>query len=230
MYRIHSKLPFMVLLSFLPLCSAPALHGQESAGTAGNIRAELVALQVLPEFPAGKPMKLAVKTNLLFGALALAPNLGFEVALAPRATLDLGGGVNAWNLNGSDADNRKLAHWLIHGEYRHWFCERFNGSFIGGHAMFVNYNIAGREMPMFFGKGSRNYRYEGYMVGAGISYGYHLMLGRKWNAEFTIGAGYGYMRYDQYGCKHCDSKVYDDKQRNYFGPTSAGISLVYLIK
>lgn len=39
-----------------------------------------------------------------------------------------------------------------------------------------------------FGLG--NYRYDGKIYGAGISYGYHWILKNRWSMEATIGAGY----------------------------------------
>ena len=54
--------------------------------------------------------RFAVKTNLLYGGVARTPNLGVEIGLAPRWTLELSGSYNPFNLNGSDADNKKLVH------------------------------------------------------------------------------------------------------------------------
>lgn len=178
---------------------------------------------------AGQAQQVVVKTNLLYGAYAYAPNLSLEVGLGRRSTLDLGGGYNWFNLKGSNSDNKKAVHWLAQVEYRYWFCERFSGHFLGAHALGTQYNIAGHNMPMLFGKGSKNYRYEGWGAGAGISYGYNFYLGRRWSAEATIGVGYARLWYDRYPCAKCGTKI-DSGHRNYFGPTRAGISLIYIIK
>ncbi len=239
---MNSKVIYTVLLSLLILCPVSGLRGQTDVGMSARPLSEAAGSVSSPQIDlqhslsgskavlTGTPMKFAIKTNLLYGGLALAPNLGLEAGLGRRSTLALGAGYNGWNLNGSAEDNRKLAHWLVQGEYRHWFCERFNGHFIGGHLLYTKYNISEHEMPLMFGKGSKEYRYDGWMAGVGFSYGYGLMLNRKWNIEFTIGVGYGYMRYDRYDCPHCGESAGVGRQRNYFGPTSAGITLVYLIK
>jgi len=204
----------------------------EAPRTTLQSRATLASSVVGRQFYLHAPMSLGIKTNLLYGGLALAPNLSVEIGLARNKTLDVGGGYNGWNLNGSPGagGNRKLAHWIGQAEYRYWLCERFNGHFFGVHALGSMYNISDHELPLLFGKGSGDRRYKGYMIGAGVSYGYDFMLGKRWNLEMNIGLGYGYMRYDQFECDHCGSLLKTNVQRNYFGPTKGGISLVYLIK
>ena len=177
----------------------------------------------------GYTQNLAVKTNVLYGAYTYTPNLSSEFGLGRRTTIDISGGYNFWNLNGSMEDNKKLVHWLGQIEYRHWFCEKFNGHFFGVHTLGTQYNISGYKLPLIFGKDSRNYRYEGYGYGGGISYGYHWILSKRWSLEATIGLGYVRVHYDKYECKKCGEKLAAEK-RNYIGPTKAGISLIYIIK
>lgn len=168
---------------------------------------------------------VGVKTNILYGGVTFTPNLGVEIGLGKRTTLDIAAGYNPWNANNS----KKLAHYIIQPELRYFLCERFNGHFFGVHALYSFYNIGRHELPMLFGKNSKNYRFQGDAYGAGISYGYQLMLGTHWNLEFEIGVGYARMDYDKYGCQKCDSKI-ESTKKNYFGPTKAGISFIYIIK
>ena len=168
--------------------------------------------------------KVALKTNGAYWVTGT-PNLSVEFGLANRSTLDFGGGYNPWNLNGLKNDNKKLVHWLGMLEYRYWFCQKFNGHFLGVHALGTQYNISGREL-LIFGKGSKDYRYEGWGAGAGISYGYQLVLGRHWNIEGNIGIGYVRFGYDKYKCPKCSEKE-GSPQSDYFGPTKCGISVVY---
>ena len=178
---------------------------------------------------AGNAQKVAIKTNLLYAAYTYTPNIGMEIGLGKRSTLDLGAGYNPWNLEGSESNNKKLVHWLGNLEYRYWLCERFSGHFFGIHALGTQYNIAQRELPLLFGKDSKNYRYEGYGYGGGLSYGYQWILSKRWSMEANIGVGYTRLHYDKYECKKCGEKL-GTENRNYFGPTKAGISLVYIIK
>lgn len=71
-------------------------------------------------------------------------------------------------------------------------------------------------------------RYEGWFAGAGISYGYAVILGKHWNMEFEIGGGYAYFVSDVYECEKCGSKLEDDVPHHYFGVTKAAINLVYV--
>lgn len=173
--------------------------------------------------------KIAAKTNLLYGAYTYTPNLGLEISLNKRSTLDIGGGYNPWNLKGTSESNQKLVHWLGQAEYRYWLCQKFSGHFFGAHALGSQFNISQHELPLIFGKGSKDYRYEGYGYGGGISYGYQFILGTRWNLELNMGIGYAKLHYNQYSCIICGEKL-ANKTKNYFGPTKAAISLLYIIK
>ena len=173
--------------------------------------------------------KIAVKTNLLYGVGVLTPNLGMEIGLSKRTTLDISGAYNWFNLNGKRNGNSKLVHWLVQPEFRYFLCERFVGHYFGFHAIGSMYNIGGRELPMLFGKGSANYRHEGYAYGGGFSYGYQLPVARRWNLEFNLGIGYMRMNYDVYDCPTCGGLKEKSRTKNYFGPTKAGITLIFLI-
>ena len=85
---------------------------------------------------------VAVKNNLLYD-LTLTPNLSVEVGLAPKFTMDLQTGLNLFTLG----DNKKLKHYLIQPELRYWFCERFNGLFVGAHAHGGQFNVGGFKLP-----------------------------------------------------------------------------------
>ncbi len=172
---------------------------------------------------------IAAKTNLFYAAYSFTPNLGVEWGLGGKTTLELSGGYNPWGLEGSEVNNKKTVHWMAQGEVRYWPCRRFDGHFFGVHALGSKYNISEHNLPLLFGKNSENYRYQGWAAGAGVSYGYQFLLGRRWNLELNLGVGYARMRYTQYDCDHCGDKIRTES-KNYFGPTRAGITLVYLIK
>ena len=169
---------------------------------------------------------LTIKTNLLHGALALAPNIGLETGIGPNTSIELTTGINLWNRKSSDDNNKKLIHSYLRPEFRYWLCDRFDGHFFGLNAFYWQYNVSQHEIPMMFEK---EYQYEGHAFGAGVSYGYHLMLGRRWGLEFNAGVGVAFMKYDKYECARCGDLI-DNYNKTYFGPTSLGIKLVYVIK
>ena len=63
--------------------------------------------------------------------------------------------------------------------------------------------------------------------GVGLSYGYSWVLGKHWNIEATIGAGYLYLESDIYPCTHCGTKR-EKVKKHYVGPTQAALSAVYV--
>ena len=183
-------------------------------------------LGILLSTTSAKAQDVAIKTNLLYDVSATV-NLGVEVGLAPKWTLDLSGNLNAWNLN----ETQRWKHWLLQPEARYWFCDKFSRHFLGFHALGGQFNIGGLENNFkFLGTDYSQLtdkRFQGYGVGAGIAYGYALMLGKHWNLEFEIGVGYIYTNYDIFECAGCGRRVGQDIH-HYVGLTKTAINLVYL--
>ncbi len=171
--------------------------------------------------------KAALKSNLLYDATTTI-NLGLEFALSPKWTIDLSGNYNGWTFS----DNRKWKHWMVQPEARYWFCNKMQGHFIGLHALGGQYNVGNIDLDVnFLGTDFsklKDYRYQGWAVGAGLAYGYAWTLAKHWNLEAEIGLGWAYTRYDKYECKTCGEKVESDKSHHYVGPTKAAINLVYV--
>lgn len=184
----------------------------------------LLALFVVAIAPSGAQF-VGLKTNLLYGGLALAPNLGVEVALGRRTTLDFSVGYNPWHLHGSTP---KMVHWLGQVEFRYWFCERFTGAFIGAHALGGAFNIEGHRLPLLLGDDSKDFQYHGQAYGGGVSFGYQFILARRWNLELELGVGYARLHYDKYD-RQPDNNWIESTHRDYFGPTRAGVSIIFLI-
>lgn len=180
---------------------------------------------LMAAFPALRAQNVALKTNLLYDAL-LSPTLGVEVGLAPKWTMDVSGTLNAWTVN-----NKKWKQWMVQPEARYWFCQRFSGSFLAVHALGGQYNFGNLDLPFkFLGTDFRElkeHRLQGWMVGAGVGYGYSWILDRHWNIEAEIGIGWIYTRYDEFKCAGCGQKIKENMPHNYFGPTKAAVNLIY---
>ena len=179
--------------------------------------------------------KVAVKTNSLYW-LTATPNVGFEFAMAPRWTFEIAGGYNPWTLD-KDA-NVKAKHFLVTPEVRYWFCESFQGHFLGINANYTQFNVSGILIPeVFYKEESNGYildnlqhaRSQGWAVGAGITYGYAWPIARRWNMEFTLGLGWWYTEYDRFESRKC-GLFQDSVARHAFGPTDLGLSFIYMIK
>lgn len=169
---------------------------------------------------------IAIKTNLLYGGVMQTPNVGVEWGISPKLTLDLWGAYNPFPLskNGHGASNRKMKHWLVQPELRYWLCESFNGHFFGVHTFYGEYNMGGIRYL-----GLSDYRRQGNVVGAGLSYGYQWLLSPRWSLEAMLGVGYAHINYDVYPCKECGKRIRKEN-RNYLGPTRAAVSIIYIIK
>lgn len=170
---------------------------------------------------------VAVKTNVLGDAMG-SLNIGIEARLADRWTMDLSGHLDPWTRK----DNALWRHGFIQPEARWWFCDTFSGHFLGLHAHGGIFNVGGIDTDTKFLTNDfsilKDSRCQGWFAGAGVAYGYDLILGRHWNLEFEIGAGYAYTRYDQFECEVCGSVLAEDLTDHYFGITKAAVSLVFL--
>jgi hypothetical protein len=169
--------------------------------------------------------QVALKTNLLYDA-TLTPNLGLEMGVGKKHSVQLFYGLNAWKF-GHGEDRKYAKHWLLNPEYRYWFCHRFNGSFVGIHAFGGEYDASNVKLPFGYWKDLRDHRFEGWYIGGGISYGYQWVISKHWNLEAAIGVGAAYIKYDKFGCGSCGKKL-DDGDKIYVGPTKLALSLMYL--
>ncbi|MDR2911002.1 MAG: DUF3575 domain-containing protein [Bacteroidales bacterium] len=160
-----------------------------------------------------------IKTNLLYDATATF-NLGLEFRIGERLSFDLPFNYNAWTFS----ENRKWKHILVQPELRWWTRETFRGHFFGLHGHYARYNVGGLPEP--FSPYMQEHRFEGWLAGAGFSYGYRWNFNHIWALEATVGAGYAYLNYDEFNCGRC-GELTGVKSKHYFGPTRAGISLIY---
>ena len=168
----------------------------------------------------------AIKTNLISDATATV-NIGTEIGIAPKWTIDISGSYNNWSKN----DSVKWKHAFIQPEARYWFCDRFSRHFIGAHLIGGAFNlgniqnnisILGTDFSVLSQK-----RYQGYAYGAGVVYGFAFMLSKSVNLELELGVGYAYLDYDIFNCSGCGRKIGSDNH-HYVGPTKAAVNLVFV--
>jgi len=183
----------------------------------------------------GYAQKAAIKTNALYWATAT-PNLGVEFALGERWTVEVAGGYNPWTFDKDE--NLKAKHYLISPEVRYWFCESFNGHFLGINGNYTRFNISGMPIPgMFYDLTDKEFgpknlddaRIDGWAAGAGITYGYQFLMSSRWNLELTLGLGWWYTEYDQFESRKC-GMFQQAVGKHAIGLTSLGVSFIYLIK
>lgn len=167
---------------------------------------------------------VGVKSDVLSDLLT-SPNLGVEVALSNRYSVDISAHYNGIELS----SDKRWKHWFLQPEFRYWMCQPFGGHFLGVHALYGWYNVAGVKLPFGLLPEIEHERYEGPLFGAGLSYGYHFILSPRWGVETSIGVGMVHTRYERFRCFHCGEQT-GSGNKNYVGPTKVAVSLIYLIK
>lgn len=168
-----------------------------------------------------KPYCLAVRTNVLYDALLL-PTLGVEW----RVNRDLGirfDGSLAWWGNNHDKVQKM---WILNPEVR-WYLLRDKRFYVGASGNYGQYNIYKYAVGSIV---SKDTGHQGSMWGAGLTVGYQLYLSRHFSVDFNLGLGYTRFDYDSFGITD-GVRVYQERDRtkNFWGPTQAGISLVWTI-
>lgn len=197
----------------------------------------IVIISLLAFATSASAQKVAVKTNALYW-VSTTPNLGLELALGERWTFEVEGGYNPWTLNKDT--NMKMKHWLVSPEFRYWFCNSFQGHFIGINGNYTQFNIGSVPFPIqkaFINVCPKDApepaldksRLEGWAVGAGLTYGYAFPIARRWNMELSAGLGWWYTVYDQFESRTC-GLFQQTVQKHALGPTSLGLSFIYMIK
>ena len=135
------------------------------------------------------------------------------------------GQLNPWKLS----DGKRLRHWGVQPEIRYWFCESFRRMFVGMHGHYADFNVGGWPDWSFISDNMQHTRYQGYLYGGGFSVGYSWILKKRWSIETSVGVGYAHIVYDKYPCATCGTRL-KESSKNYFGPTKASVSLIYVIK
>lgn len=170
-----------------------------------------------PETVAGKVRKdagdyrLALRANLLRWA-TLTPDLGLEWRINSSWSIVANGSWTSWSWNDKD---RRYALWEVSPEVRYYIGKEKRG-YIG--AMYkagqFNYKLStvGRQ---------------GDLMGGGITGGYQLKLNNALSLDFNLGIG----------CIHADVEKYEvidgvrvrqgKETKNWWGPVSAGVNLVW---
>jgi outer membrane protein OmpA-like peptidoglycan-associated protein len=163
--------------------------------------------------------KWGIKTNLLYDLTATI-NLGVEFRTGDKTSFELPVSWNPFTFS----EGVKWKHFLVQPEFRWWTRETFSGHFFGLHGHYAVYNTILPNPP--FTQYMRDHRFEGWLAGAGVSYGYRWNFNHRWAMEATLGVGYAYMNYEKLPSDVCAEPI-ASLQKHYFGPTKVGLNLIY---
>lgn len=175
-----------------------------------HIEAEAAAAKVRKE---AEEYHFALRANLLRWA-TLTPDLGLEWRINSSWSIVANGSWTSWSWNGKD---RRYALWEVMPEVRYY---------IGGQKAWY--------VGAMFKAGEFNYKLsetgkQGDLMGGGITGGYQLKLNKALSMDFNLGLGYLNADYEKY--KVIDGvRVRQGKEsKDWWGPVSAGVTLVWTI-
>ena len=160
-----------------------------------------------------KAHSLSLRANLLrWGTLT--PDLGVEWRLNRHVGILVNGSYTSWTWNSND---RRYALWEIAPEARYYIGKEKRG-YIGAIYKAGSFNYKLSEI----GK-------QGNLMGGGLTGGYQLKLNKALNLDFSLALGCLHADYDKYividGIRVRQGK----ETKNWWGPISAGVTLVWNI-
>lgn len=188
-----------------------------------------VEIPVQPELSARKPFYMLLKTNLLYD-VALVPNIGAEFYVGRGWSIG-GNWMYAWWKS-----DKRHNYWRMYGgelDIRKYFGRRASEKPLTGHHL----GLYGQIFTYDFETGGRGYMggkpggtlWDRMNYAVGLEYGYSLPVGRRLNLDFTVGVGYWGGEYQKYLPEDGHYVWTETRQRHWFGPTKAEISLVWLL-
>ena len=169
----------------------------------------------------GKPLYLSLSTNTLYD-LALIPNIGAEAWIPGGWSIATGWHYAWWKVD------RNHRYWRTYGgdlQLRRWIGPRAASKPLTGHHL----GIDARMLTFDFELGSKGYLADKWTWSAGIEYGYALPIARRLNLDFNVTLGYMRGTYKEYLPVDSHYVWQQTRRLSYFGLTSVGIDLVWLI-
>ena len=159
----------------------------------------------------GNDTELSLRANLLRWA-TLTPDLGVEWRICPSWSIAVNGSWTSWSWNDKD---RRYALWEVAPEVRYYMGEK-KAWYLG--AMFkagqFNYKLSET------GK-------QGDLMGGGITAGYQLRLNKALALDFNLGLGNLNADYEKYEVINGVRVRRGNETKDWWGPTNAGVTLVW---
>lgn len=167
--------------------------------------------------------RLFVITNMLYDA-ALTPNIGVGLCVTERISILADWMYARW----SNRDKRQ--YWRIYGgdiEARYRIGRQKASSPLAGHHVGVYGSMACYDFQT--GRSHSGVLSDKWNYAAGVSYTYSMPIATRLNIDFSLGVGYLWGTYKkQRLIDDCDVWL-STRKMGWFGPTRAGVSLVWLI-
>ena len=203
------KITILTLFLWLMTVTSPVI-AQQKAYTTNTFR--FVQQKDMGYVPwIGNDTEISLRANLLRWA-TLTPDLGVEWRICPSWGIAVNGSWTSWSWNDKD---RRYALWEVAPEIRYYMGEK-KAWYLG--AMFkagqFNYKISET------GK-------QGDLMGGGITAGYQLRLNKALALDFNLGLGYLNADYEKYEVIDGVRVRRGNETKDWWGPTNAGVTLVW---
>ena len=224
--EIPVKVPDVVVEKVVAVTKSEVEHvnhhfGQECESHLKKVDIPLLASVFKTSEEFDKGAVLALKTNILYD-IALVPNLGFEFYLADKVSF-AGSWMYAWW--NKDSKNHT---WRIYGgdvAIKKWFGSRAADKRFTGHHL----GVYGQMLTYDFDLGNKGYIGEKWTFGAGVEYGYSFPVSNKLNIDLNLGLGYLSGEVKEYNPEDGHYVWQKTTNRQWIGPTRAGVSVVWLM-
>lgn len=157
--------------------------------------------------------KIALRANLLRWA-TFTPDLGVEWRVNRHIGVAVNGSWTSWTWQDK---GRRYALWEVNPEVRYYIGKEKRG-YIGA----------------MYKAGSFNYKLsdtgkQGDLMGGGVTGGYQLKLNKALALDFSLGVGCIHADYEKYSVIDGVRVRQGKETKNWWGPTSAGVTLVWTI-
>lgn len=166
------------------------------------------------------PGEVSVKSNALYDA-TLSLSLGAELQVAPKWSVELTGSYNGW-----DIDGNKWRHWILQPEGRFWLNGDMEGHFFAANFVFGQINVGCFKTGMF-GVELQNSRFQGWVTGGGVGYGYAWRLSDSWKLELEATVGVMHWSGDRFSA-YSGHKIQTDRSFTTVAPTKAAVTFAYV--
>lgn len=189
------------------------IHSEEEPENEVQVLSGTEAPSVNGEWQTNGFYHFSIRANLLrWGTMT--PDLGIEWRINRNAGILVNGSWTSWSWNDKE---RRYALWEIAPEFR-WYIGKEKRGYIG----------------IMFKTGEFNYKLsetgrQGDIIGGGITGGYQLKLNEALSLDFSLGVGCLRADYNKYVLIDGVRVKHGKENKNWWGPTSAGVTLVWSI-
>lgn len=162
---------------------------------------------------------VSLSTNVMDWANLGTANLEAGISIAQHFSLMAGGHYNPWEFKtpkGFKMHNQQTTGY-IGARYWPWYV--FSGWWVGAKMQYSTFSRTGVWRPALE---------EGKSAGAGLSFGYTIMLHQNLNLELGAGVWGGrHLKYDLYECPNC-MRIRETGPRNFIYPDEVSVSIMYV--